>query len=135
MKYNNEIIQFITLFENLTRAKVKDCFFIEDKLIFIINNGDIKKAVGRNGSNIKRIEAMIKKKIKVVEFNDNITKFIRNFLYPLKPRNIKTENNVVIIGAESVGDKALLIGRNSKNLNNLKNTVKKYFDVAEIKIA
>ena len=135
MKYNNEIIQFIPLFENLTRAKVKDCFFIEDKLIFIINNGDIKKAVGRNGSNIKRIEAMIKKKIKVVEFNDNITKFIRNFLYPLKPRNIKTENNVVIIGAESVGDKALLIGRNSKNLNNLKNTVKKYFDVAEIKIA
>ena len=134
MKYTNEIIQFITLFENLTRAKVKDCFFNNDKLVFIANNGDIKKAVGKNGSNIKKIESMIKKRIKVVEFNSDIGKFIRSFLYPIKPKNIEIKDGIISIGAEGVKDRALLIGRDSKNLNNLKEVIKKYFDVSNIRI-
>ena len=65
--YDERLMKYIILFENLTKAKVKDAYLGENESIwFIIEKGGMFKAVGKNGSNIKKIENMLKKKIKVL---------------------------------------------------------------------
>lgn len=135
MKFNLETIQYINYFEKITKTSVKDCFFDEDKLIFVVKEGQARKAVGKQGINVKKFSEKTNKKIKIIEFNEDPVKFIRSFISPIKPKNIEKEEGVVKIEVESTKDKGLLIGRNAKNLENLKKHVQKYFvEIEDIKI-
>ncbi|MCD4760147.1 NusA-like transcription termination signal-binding factor [archaeon] len=135
MKLNLETIQFINFFEKVTRIRAKDCFFEEDKLIFIVNPGQASKAVGKQGVNAKKFTEKTNKKIKIIEFNPNPEIFIKSLISPIKAETIEREQNTIKITPKSTKDKGLLIGRNAKNLENLKKLVKKYFqEIEDIKI-
>lgn len=115
-------------FENLTRVGVKDCFLDKnDNLVFVVGFGKAGMAIGRKGDNIKRLGNMLKKKIKVIEFNDNPIKFVANIIQPLKAE-ITEEDKIIIVKAETMQDKAKLIGRDRQNLKALQILVSKYFD-------
>ena len=133
IKYNSDIIKLITLFESMTGAKVKDCIS-DDKLIFIIEENEMGKAIGKNGANIKRIEKVLKRKIKLAEFSNDVAQFIRNMTYPAEITEIKQEDGALIIQGKDVNSRAMLIGRERQNLNHLKEIVKRYFNIKEIKV-
>ena len=133
IKYNLDLIQYISLFESLTGAKVKDCIS-NDNIIFIVHENEMGRAIGKQGSNIKRVENAIKKKIKLVEFNSDISQFITNYIYPLKVNEIKEENGIVSINSNDTKTKGMLIGRDRKNINLTTDIVKRYFDITEIKV-
>ncbi len=136
IKYDSTLMNYIKLFENITRAKLKDCIFNEgnEQLIFIVKENEIAKAIGKKGSNVKRLEGLLNKKIKIVEFNSDIRQFIRNFIMPLQVKDIKDENNIVAIIGQDTRTKGILIGRESRNLNNLKDVVGRYFKFEDIKV-
>ena len=77
---------------------------------------------------------MIKKKIKVVEYSDDIVEFLKSFISPIKVVSIENVDNIIEIKADDTRERGILIGRDRKNLDNLKNVVRKYFDVVDIKI-
>jgi len=77
---------------------------------------------------------LLKKKIKIVEFNSDIKQFIRNFILPLQVKDINQEENIITIEGPDTKTKGLLIGRERKNLENLKNIVKRYFEIEDIKV-
>ena len=76
----------------------------------------------------------IKRKIKIVEFSSDVLQFIRNMIYPLKTKDIKNEEGIIKITGNDTKTKALLIGRESKNLKNLRNVVKRYFEINDIMV-
>lgn len=133
IKYDVNIMKYMSLFETLTQSKLKDCI-VNDKVIFIVEANQIGKAIGKKGINVKKIENILNKKIKIAEFNSNLVQFIKNFIYPLKVKDIKEENKVVTIIGSDTKTRGLLIGRDAKNLNNLKSIVKRYFEVEDIKV-
>ncbi len=126
-------MKYMSMFEALTQTKLKDCI-MNEKVIFIVEENQIGKAIGKNGVNVKKIEGVLRKKIKVVEFSNDVLQFVKNFIYPLKPREVKEENKIVTIIGNDTKTRGLLIGRDSRNLNNLKSIVKRYFDVEDIKV-
>lgn len=134
MKVDNQLIQYINLFEKITRCDVKDCFFENDKLIFIVSEGQISKAIGKNGVNIKKIADLTKKRLKVVEFSSKLEKFIKSLIAPVKSSNVEVKENIVEISVSSRQDKGILIGRDRSNLNFLKDVLGKYFKIQEVKI-
>ena len=77
---------------------------------------------------------MIKKKIKVVEYSDDVVEFLRSFISPIKVVSIENVDNIIEIKADDIRNRGILIGRDRRNLVNLKNIVRKYFDVVDIKI-
>ena len=127
-------MQYISIFESLTAAKVKDCI-VNEQILFIVNENDMGKAIGKHGSNVKRIENMMKKKIRLVEFNDNIAQFVQNLIYPIKAKEIKEENGIVSIYCDDVKSKGMLIGRDRHNINFVNDVVKRHFGINEIKAA
>lgn len=126
-------MKYMQLFESLTRAKLKDCI-AHEQLIFIVEENEIGKAIGKKGSNAKRLEGLLKKKIKIVEFNPDVRQFIRNFVMPLQVKDITEENGIITIIGPDTKTKGLLIGRERKNIENLKDIVKRYFQIEDIKV-
>lgn len=123
----------MTLFESMTGAKVKDCI-ANEKFTFIIEENDMGKAIGKNGANIKRLEHMLKKRIKLVEFSKDIVKFVKNMLHPSEVLDINFEDGIVTIHGKSTSDKAMIIGRERQNINHITYIVKRYFDIKEMKV-
>ena len=133
IRYDSELIKLITLFESMTGAKVKDCIS-NDKLVFIVEENEMGKAIGKSGANIKRIENVLKRKIRLAEFNKDVSQFIRNLAYPAEILDIKNENGIVLVHGKDTNSKAMIIGRDRQNLNHLSDIAKRYFDIKEIKV-
>lgn len=134
MKLDLELIQYINLFERITQTKVRDCFYSKDGLVFIVNFGDCSKAIGRKAVNMIKLTNLINKKVKVIEYNKDPVKFINNFVSSIKLENIEFENNEITLKVKSLKDKGLLIGRNGKNLEEVKKIMGYYFNIKEIRI-
>ncbi len=133
VKFDSESMKLIMFFESMTGAKVKDCISNE-KLIFIIEENEMGKAIGRNGVNIKRAENKLKRKIKLVEFSNDVLQFVKNLIYPMQVPDISQENGIITICGKDTGTRAMLIGRERQNINKLIDVVRRYFDVKEIKV-
>ncbi len=134
MKYDSELIQFITLFEKLTNTHVKDCFNTRNRLVFVINAVEVSKAIGKRGVNIKKFEDATKKRIKIVSYSDDPVKFVESFIAPIKAKKIELENNVITISINGITEKGLLIGRERQNINYLKDIVKRYYNIEDVRI-
>ncbi|MBI2659238.1 NusA-like transcription termination signal-binding factor, partial [Candidatus Woesearchaeota archaeon] len=102
----SESMKLITLFEFMTGAKVKDCIS-NDRLIFVMEENEMGKAIGKNGINIKRMENKLRKKVKLVEFSSDVLQFVRNMVYPIELSGIKQENNNLIISAKDTQARAM----------------------------
>ena len=133
IKYDSDSIKLITLFESMTGAKVKD-LIAGEKLIFIIKEGEMGKAIGKNGVNIKRMEDKLKKKIRLIEFSNDVLQFIKNVIHPLEASDIKNDGGIINIYGKDVHTKSMMVGREHQNINNLKDIVKRYFEINEIKV-
>jgi len=135
IKYDLNLMKFMSFFENLTNARLKDCFVDKNEiLVFIVKENQIAKAIGKKAVNARNIKEKLNRKIKIVEFNSNLETFVANIIRPLIGKEIKINDNIVTIVGPDTKTKGLLIGRNGQNLRNYEEIVKRYFDIDEIKV-
>lgn len=133
IKLDSDSMKLMTLFESMTGAKVKDCI-ANEKLVLVVEEGEMGKAIGKNGANIKKMENAVKKKIKLVEFSNDVLQFVKNFIHPIEIAGIEQDNGVISIHGKDTGTRAMLIGRERQNINHLSDIAKRYFDVKDIKV-
>ena len=131
---NQEMMGLSSLMERITKAKVKDCFTDEEgSIFFVVAPGEIGKAIGKGASNIKRLQQELQRKIKIIEYNDNVVEFVKNIIYPLHVQSITEEQGVIVIKETNKKAKSLLIGRQGRNLKLIDRAVKRFFQ-HEIKV-
>ena len=104
IKYDSDLMKLIALFESVSGAKVKDAI-ANDKVTFVIEENDMGRAIGKNGMNIKKMEHMLKKRVKLVEFSSDVVQFIRNVIYPIEVQNIEYDNGIVTISGKDTSTK------------------------------
>ena len=135
VKYDMDMIQNMSLFEKVTHSKLKDAFFSDDKLVFVVFPGQMGKALGKNRVNLLKLEKLMKKKLKMVEFSENMPQFVMNAIFPLRVDDLVVHEGVVTLRSADTRTKGLLIGMRAKNLRALEKIVQRYFsDVVEIKV-
>ncbi len=134
--FDEDILKKMSLFESITRAKLKDFFDdpVQERLVFIVQPGELWRALGKKSSNVKRLENTFKRKIKIVEYNPDLVTFIKNMAHPLKIHDVTEEDGIVVIRHDDMQTKGLLIGKNARNLRNMETNVRRYFEVKEIKV-
>ena len=129
--YNAELLKIMALFENITRTILKDCFIDNNSLLtFVVSDIEIGRAIGKNASNVKRLEALLKRKIKIVAFNPSPVQFVKNLIYPITVEVEQTGKTIMVKG-QDMKTKAHLIGRNQSNIKNSLDIVQKYFKEIE----
>lgn len=134
IKLSIDDIGFITTFENVTGASVKDCIVDEDKdkITFIVPEGQAGIAIGKGGMNIRKLEDKLKRKIEVLEFSNDPVKFISNIFRPIQLKN-------AYVAEKSDGTKTLYVsivkdrlGMVKTKTRNAREFITKYFDIKEL---
>jgi NusA-like KH domain protein len=133
LKLDSEIFGLSSMIERMTHSRVKDCFKDNDTLYVIVASGEMGKILGKKGIIIKKLQEKVRLKIKVMEYQDKVTQFVKNVIYPIKVEEIVEENGVVFLKDSQKKTKSLLIGREGRNLRLINRAVKRFFNV-EVKI-
>jgi transcription termination/antitermination protein NusA len=132
--FNNDIIKYMSIFTNVTNTDLKDCIDTKGRLIFIVDENQIGKAIGKQGINVRKLEDRLKRKIKIIEYSKDAIQFIKNVVYPNKVRDIENQDNTYMITPMDSFNRGLLIGRNAVNLREYESIVKRYFEIKELRV-
>ncbi len=120
--YDQQTIGLITMFEKLTGTSVKNCHK-DSSIVFIVKEGDIGKAIGKNGKNVQRLTNIIKKPIRIVEYSEDPVQFVKNLTRNTNSKIYKAESGEIIIEPATSKDKGIIFGRDKKNLKYLQDLV------------
>ncbi|HTY74864.1 MAG TPA: NusA-like transcription termination signal-binding factor [Candidatus Nanoarchaeia archaeon] len=141
IKITADEMRYIALFEQISGASVKDCIIDEEgeRVIFIVNPGQVGVAIGKGGRNIHQLERMTSKKQEIIEYSEDPVQFIKNALKPAAVREVrvteKTDGKKIAVVTINPKDKGVAIGKNGKNAERLRFLAKRYFDIQNVSIS
>ncbi len=130
----------IALFQTFTGASVEDCIIDDknDRIIFVVKQGNVGLAIGRGGKRIKMLERLLRKRLEVVEYVDDAREFLINALRPVRVQGFrlteKPDGRRIAVITVDPRDKARAIGKNGRNAEKLRLLAKKYFDIDNVVI-
>ena len=81
---DNYALRTMAFFKEKTRVSPLNCIVTKDSIIFLVENGLVRKAIGKDAVNVKYLRSQFKKEIKIFEKGEDIDKTISNFIYPIK---------------------------------------------------
>jgi len=131
---DTQTLQTIAMFEQGTGARVKDCVNADEQIVFVVEEGEMAKAIGKGGQHVRALERLIKKRVKIIEFNPNLVQFVKNVVAPLEVAEVKEEGGKVFLNAKDLKTRGLLIGRGASNLRFFEGIVKRYFPIGEMRV-
>lgn len=140
IKISTDEIKYIGLFESMTGATVKDCIFEDNKnkIVYVVKEGDMGLAIGKNGANAQRVKETLNKPIDILEYSDDPVKFIKNIIWPVKVKNIhvseRKDGKKIAVLDINKKDKGLVIGKEGKNIDRIKNLLKRHHNLDDIMI-
>jgi NusA-like KH domain protein len=122
-------MRYLNLFEKITRVQTRYCFKYNEFIIFCVPRHLVSAAIGENGKNIKKLNEILRKKIKVITIPNGIysaKQFIEAIISPVKFKDLNINDNEIIVTAGSQS-KAALIGRNKRRLLEMQKIIRDYF--------
>ncbi|WP_067049098.1 MULTISPECIES: NusA-like transcription termination signal-binding factor [Methanofollis] len=140
IKLTEDCMQLISKFENMTGAGSRDCIIDErnDRIIFVINPGDMGLAIGKKGTTIKKASDAFGKRIEVVEYSADPEQFLKNCFLPAQVTSITFATNedgekVALIDVKP-DDRGLAIGKEGKNIFKAKKLAGRQHDIADVQL-
>jgi N utilization substance protein A len=128
--FDNDILNVITAFENMTGSEVRDCICAE-AVYFLLSPGTIAQTIGKNGKNIKAAERILGKPIKVFEWSENDADFIKNMISKAVKIDLREDKAVVTISQE---DRGAIIGKEGNNIKAIREFLARNSGIKELKI-
>jgi len=83
-------MQYITILQGIVNVTINDCIVEEEenKVIFVVSEGQAGLAIGKRGTNINKLKEMISKDVEIIEHSSNPAKFIKNCFLPIIIKNV-----------------------------------------------
>jgi N utilization substance protein A len=137
VKLTTEGIRYIALFESLTGAIARDCYVDDenDRVIFVVKEGDMGLAIGKNGNNINRVKKSIGKHIEIVEYSDEVDEFVANALQPVFVKKVQVvvkENRKLAYVEVMSKDRGIAIGKNGRNIQKAKVLGQRHYGIEDV---
>tara|TARA_Y100000310_G_C20636778_1_gene791598 strand:- start:306 stop:704 length:399 start_codon:yes stop_codon:yes gene_type:complete len=123
-------MRHLNLFGKITKVSTRFCFRYNEHVIFCVPEKLVSRAIGENGKNVRKINEIIGKRIKVIPSPKGIVdvkRFISAIVNPIIFQDLEVKGNEIIVTAGS-RSKAALIGRNKRRLLELQKISKDYFN-------
>jgi len=112
---------------------VHDCIKTDGEdgpvVLFVIDKGAMGKAIGRGGENIRNAEDAMGCRIKVFEYSENESEFVKNLVPSAKSVSVK-DGKASIKAAR----RGAVIGKNGENIRILKQILERNSSIKEIEV-
>ena len=128
-------MRYLNLFEKITQIKKKFFFYYNNMIIFCVPRNLISRSLGKDNSNLKKLNNILKKKIRIVSIPLGIQdaeRFIQAIINPVTFKEVEIKEDEIIITAGSQ-NKAALLGRNKRRLLEMQKIIGDFFN-KELKI-
>jgi len=128
-------MRYLNLFSQITNVRTRHFFKYNEAIMFCVPRIFLSRALGEQGSNLRKIGSILKKRIRIVakpEGIEDLKKFVQVIISPVEFKEIDVKGNEVIITAGS-SNKASLLGRNKRRLLEMQKIIQEYFG-KELKI-
>ena len=122
-------LRYLNLFEKVTRISTKYCFEYNNTIFFCVPKSLIRKAVGEDARNVRRLSEIMRKRVRIIPVPRDINDakgFIQIVVNPVEIKEFAINENEIIVGG-NVQTKASLIGRNKRRLLEMQEIVKDFF--------
>lgn len=129
-------MRYINLLDKVSRVRTNNCFIYNNTIFFAVEKNSISRAIGPSAVNVKRIQESLGMKIKIIQESEgaeDVKRFLENVVSPIRPKEIEIKDGAVLITAGNNQNKASLIGREKRRLEELKKIVDDTFGM-ELKI-
>jgi len=127
----------IGYFEKLSGATVLDCICDDERIVFVVKEGDMGAAIGKGGENVKTAMEKFGKKIDVIEYSSNLKKFIRNIFAPIELEDVwfkKIKGDLIAYIRISPKFRRAVIGNRGKNIERAVEIAKRHSDIKNIRV-
>jgi N utilization substance protein A len=135
IKLTQQELRYISVVEPMTGTPINDCIERDNRVTFIVGKGNLGKAVGKQARNIKKLENLLKKEVRFVEYDDDVKQFIVNLFKPFKLEKVMVDDDTnrisVIVDAH---DKGKAIGKGGKNITILREIAQRHHGIDELKV-
>lgn len=135
-----EELKYMQIFESLTSARARDCVidYEKNRILFLVEKGDMGLAIGRNGVNIKRINKLLGKTVEVVEAAEDPEGLIRNSLLPAQVQAVKLSKTIdgrtIAYVTVNPKDKGVAIGKDGSKIARARILAKRHFNIDNVVI-
>jgi N utilization substance protein A len=122
----------------LTKATALDCVIDDrfDRVIYVIRQGDMGLAIGKKGENIRRLQAVLGKRIEMVEHAEKPEEFIVNIFKPAEVTGIerRAEDTPVNVLVRQRSDLGIAIGKAGCNIEKARILCRRFcgFEIGEV---
>ncbi len=140
IKLTSDELRLMSLFQNITGAVARDCVVDEkmDRVIFVVNKGQMGLAIGKGGATIRQLQGIVTKKVELVEYSDNEDEFLKNILNSNMINEIKinkridgTKQAIVVVDSKKKG---VVVGKEGRNAEKARLLAKRYFHISNVLI-
>ena len=131
-KLSNEDFQLVSMLDQKTGAQAVDVVNGES-VVFILQKGELGKAIGKGGSNMERLRHAFGKNVEFVEYSEELSGFVQNLFRPVEVLALEKNGSELTIKVDSL-KKGLAIGRGGEKIKRAKLLLKKYFEVENLRI-
>ncbi len=134
IKIGPEELQYMNLFESITKISPKDCVILGETIIFVVDEAKVGAAIGKRGETAEKIKKAIKnKKISIVGYTPDLTRFVQNILRPVEVLGIEKDGNSVTIFVKKDEYKRA-VGNQGKRIARIKSLLERHFDISNVKL-
>ena len=140
IKLTSDELRLMSLFQSITSVTARDCVVDGkmDRVIFIVNKGQMGLAIGKGGMTIRQLQNVVTRKVELVEYSDDASDFVRNILNPQMVNEVKitqrtdgSKQAVVLVDAKRKG---VVVGKEGRNAEKARLLAKRYFQISNVLI-
>jgi N utilization substance protein A len=124
----------------LTKATALDCIIDErfERIIYVIQKGDMGLAIGKKGENIRRMQNVLGKRIEMVEYSDEQDEFIANIFRPVEITKVEKDpvTKQLLVSIQKKSDLGTAIGKKGANIEKARLLMRKFWgaELGDLKI-
>lgn len=115
----------------LTKATAIDCIIDErfERIIYVIQRGDMGLAIGRKGENIRRMQNVLGKRIEMVEYADDPDSFLGNIFRPVVITRVEKDplTGALTLTLQKKSDLGTAIGKKGANIEKARLLMRKFW--------
>jgi len=136
--FDEQSMKYVALFQDLTRTTVVDCVDAGDRLIFVVKEGEIGRAIGKKGENVAKLKRLLNHDIHVIEYSDRPEQFVANVFRNYDVKRVELEQRGDVTHATVTVDptkKGRAIGKEGRNLRVSRDVIARHHPIQSVSVA